>query len=165
MVTRLPTGGDLARTLRELVNALRLRPLTTYAHPHWAVQARLELIRVQRGRSDVPGAKKLMDEIDEILAHRPDLGALVEEVDATRAQLAKDRGRSVGGALALTAAELRLLPLLSTYPSVPEIAPEAVLVAAHHQGPGEVDLPQAGCVQPKRVCDPRASSGSWRVER
>lgn len=75
---------------------MRLRPLTTYAHPHWAVQAQLELIRVQRGLSDVPGAMRLMDEIDEILARRPDLGGLVEKVDATRAQLAKDRGRSVG---------------------------------------------------------------------
>ena len=63
-----------------------------------------------------------MAEIDEILAHRPNLGALLEKVEARRAQLVKERGRSVGGASALTAAELRLLPLLSTYLSLPEIA-------------------------------------------
>jgi LuxR family maltose regulon positive regulatory protein len=43
------------------------------------------------------------------------------------AQLASQRGSSVPGASALTAAELRLLPLLSTHLSFPEIAEEMFL--------------------------------------
>ena len=39
----------------------------------------------------------------------------------------KDRGSSVPGASALTAAELRLLPLLSTHLSFPQIAAELFL--------------------------------------
>ena len=49
------------------------------------------------------------------------------EAGALRAQLANERGSGVPGASALTAAELRLLPLLSTHLSVPEIAAELFL--------------------------------------
>ena len=68
-----------------------------------------------------------MVEIREILARRPDLGTLVAEVDAAQAQLAGGREHGVGGASALTAAELRVLPLLSTYLSIPEIAEKLFL--------------------------------------
>jgi LuxR family maltose regulon positive regulatory protein len=68
-----------------------------------------------------------MREIDEVLKRRPGLGTLAGEAKALRAQLAKERGSSAPGASALTAAELRLLPLLSTHLSVPEIAAELVL--------------------------------------
>ena len=68
-----------------------------------------------------------MAEIDEILSRRPELGTLVTEADALRAQLARERGPAVPGASALTAAELRTLPLLSTHLSFPEIAAELFL--------------------------------------
>jgi LuxR family maltose regulon positive regulatory protein len=116
--------GDIPAARRELINALRLRSLMTYAHPHWAVQARIELIRVHLALADITGAKTLMREIDEILQHRPDLGALAGEAETLRAQLAKVRGSGVPEASALTAAELRLLPMLSTHLSFAEIAAE-----------------------------------------
>jgi LuxR family transcriptional regulator, maltose regulon positive regulatory protein len=116
--------GDAAAARRELVSAQRLRPLLTYAIPHFAVQARIELIRVHLTLSDVAGARMLMQEVDEILTHRPDLGTLVAEAQALRARLSKERGSAHRGASALTAAELRLLPLLSTHLPVPEIAAE-----------------------------------------
>ena len=47
--------------------------------------------------------------------------------EALRAQLSRDRGASVPGVSALTAAELRLLPLLSTRLPFPQIAGEMVL--------------------------------------
>jgi LuxR family maltose regulon positive regulatory protein len=119
--------GDVSAARRELVNALRLRPLMTYAHPHWAVQLRIALIRVYLALNDLAGARTIMREIDEILKRRPDLGTLVGEADALRARLATERGRSVPGASAVTAAELRLLPLLSTHLSAPEIAAELFL--------------------------------------
>jgi LuxR family maltose regulon positive regulatory protein len=68
-----------------------------------------------------------MREVDDLLRRRPGLGTLVGEAQALRAQLARERGSSVPGASALTAAELRLLPLLSTHLSLPEIAQEMVL--------------------------------------
>ena len=68
-----------------------------------------------------------MREIDEILKRRPGLGTLVGEAEVLRARLARERGSSLPGASALTDAELRLLPLLSTHLSAPEIAAELVL--------------------------------------
>ena len=58
---------------------------------------------------------------------RPGLGNLVSEAAALRARLSGERGSSTPGASALTAAELRILPLLATHMSVPEIAAELFL--------------------------------------
>ena len=68
-----------------------------------------------------------MQEADDLLRRRPGLGTLVGEAQALRAQVAKALGSGVPGASALTAAELRLLPLLSTHLSFPEIAAELFL--------------------------------------
>ncbi len=68
-----------------------------------------------------------MREVDDLLKRRPGLGTLVAEAGALRAQLSRERGAGVPGASALTAAELRLLPLLSTHLSFPEIAGEMFL--------------------------------------
>jgi LuxR family maltose regulon positive regulatory protein len=119
--------GDVPATRRELIHALRLRPLMTYAHPHWAVQARIELTRVQLALGDLAGARTLMREIDDLLRRRPGLGTLVGQAETLRTQLASQRGSSVPGASALTAAELRLLPLLATHLSGPEMAAELFL--------------------------------------
>ncbi len=122
--------GDIPAARRELTNALRLRPLMTYAHPHWAVQARIELIRVHLALNDVAGARTLMREIDEILKRRPDLGTLVGEAEALRTQLSRECSADSPGASALTAAELRVLPLLATHLTAPEIAAE-LFVSVH----------------------------------
>jgi LuxR family transcriptional regulator, maltose regulon positive regulatory protein len=119
--------GDIQQARRELINALRLRPLMTYAHPHWAVQMRIELIRVHLALDDLAGARTIMREINEILERRPDLGTLVGEAQALRTRLAAERGPSTAGASALTAAELRLLPMLSTHLQLQEIAAEMYL--------------------------------------
>ena len=119
--------GDAATARLELVSAQRLRPLLTYAEPHIAVQARMELIKVHVALADLAGARTLMTEIDELLKRRPDLGTLTGEAEVLRARLATQRGSTVPGASALTAAELRLLPQLSTHLSFPEIAAELFL--------------------------------------
>jgi LuxR family maltose regulon positive regulatory protein len=119
--------ADVLAARRELVNAQRLRHLLTYALPYVAVQARIELIRVHLALADLAGARTLMPEIDELLKRRPGLGTLVEEAEALRGQLAKQRGSSIPGASALTAAELRLLPLLCTHLSSAEMATELAL--------------------------------------
>jgi LuxR family maltose regulon positive regulatory protein len=119
--------GDVPAARRELLSAQHLRPLLTYSLPYLAVQARVELARVHLALADLAGARTLMHEVDDLLRRRPGLGTLVEEATAVQAQLSKDRGSSVPGASALTAAELRLLPLLSTHLSFPQIAEEMSL--------------------------------------
>jgi LuxR family transcriptional regulator, maltose regulon positive regulatory protein len=101
--------------------------LLTYALPYFAVQARTELIRVHLALADLAGARTLMREVDELLKRRPGLGNLAGEAQALRARLSEERGSSPPGASALTAAELRLLPMLSTHLSFPQIAGELFL--------------------------------------
>jgi len=119
--------GKAEAARQQLVAAQRLRPVLTYAVPHLAVQTRLELTRVHFALGDLPGARTVMREVDELLKRRPGLGTLVGEAEALRARLAQERGSNVPGASALTAAELRLLPLLATHLSFPEIAAELFL--------------------------------------
>ena len=77
--------------------------------------------------ADLAAARTLMREVDELLRRRPDLGNLAGEAQTLRARLSEERGPSVLGASALTAAELRLLPMLATHLSFPEIAGELFL--------------------------------------
>ena len=119
--------GDLRAVRQQLVSAQRLRHVLTSAEPHLAVQARIELARVHVALADLAGARTLMQEIDEMLRRRPGLGTLVGEAETLRAQLADQHGSGVAGASALTAAELRLVPLLSTHLSFPEIAAELLV--------------------------------------
>jgi LuxR family maltose regulon positive regulatory protein len=119
--------ADLAAVRQHLVTAQRLRPELTYALPHFALQARIELTRVYLALADVAGARTLMREIGELLRRRPGMGNLVGQAEALRAQLSTQHGPAGPGASALTAAELRLLPLLSTHLSLPEIAQELFL--------------------------------------
>jgi LuxR family maltose regulon positive regulatory protein len=115
---------DTPAARQRLVTAQRTRPVLTYAVPQLAVQARIELARAHLALADIAGARTLMRETDEILRRRPHLGTLVGEAAELRALLAKQRGPSSPGASALTAAELRLLPLLSTHLTLPEISQE-----------------------------------------
>ena len=119
--------GDVPAARQQLVGAQRLRHLLTYALPYFAVQVRIELIRVHLALADLAGAKTLMREVDGLLRRRPDLGNLAGEARVLRARLSKERGSSAPGASALTGAELRLLPLLSTHLSFPEIAGDLFL--------------------------------------
>ena len=111
----------------ELTRAQRLRPALTYALPHLAVQARIELARCHLALSDIAAARTLLREIDEILIRRPRLGVFVQQAENLRAELSRARGSVTLGASALTAAELRLLPMLSTHLTFPEIAEELFL--------------------------------------
>jgi LuxR family maltose regulon positive regulatory protein len=119
--------GDVPAARRELISAQRLRHLLTYALPYLAVQARIELARVHVALADLAGARMLTREVDELLRRRPGLGTLVDEAQVIRAWLSKNRDPTMPGASALSAAELRLLPMLSTHLSFPEIAEELFL--------------------------------------
>jgi LuxR family maltose regulon positive regulatory protein len=120
---------DIDRAERLVVQAQRLRPGLTYAVPHFAVQARLELTRVLLGLGDGPGARTLLREVDHLAELRPRLGVLAGEADELRRQTANTPLGAVG-ASTLTGAELRLLPLLQTHLTFREIG-ERLFVSPH----------------------------------
>jgi LuxR family transcriptional regulator, maltose regulon positive regulatory protein len=119
--------ADPPRARAELTQAQRLRPALTYAVPHLAVQARIELARCHLALADFTAARTLLREADEILTRRPRLGVFVQQAKDLRAEHSPARDTSAPGASTLTAAELRLLPMLSTHLSFPEIAEEMFL--------------------------------------
>jgi LuxR family transcriptional regulator, maltose regulon positive regulatory protein len=112
--------GDPESARAHLAHAQRLRPLLTRALPWVAVRARLDLAHAHLALADAPGARTLLAEIRDVLARRPRLGALVDEVATIQRQVDTMRG-DVIGASTLTTAELRLLPLLTTHLSFREI--------------------------------------------
>jgi LuxR family maltose regulon positive regulatory protein len=61
------------------------------------------------------------------VTRRPGLGTFAGQAEEFQAELSRARGSSIPGASALTAAELRLLPMLPTHLSFPEIAGEMFL--------------------------------------
>ncbi len=118
---------DRPRAIAELTRAQRLRPGLTYALPYLAVQARIELARCHLALADVAAARILLQEAEEVLTRHPDLGVFAGQAGNLRAELSSARGSSAPGASALTAAELRLLPMLPTHLSFPQIGEEMFL--------------------------------------
>ena len=112
--------GDVPPALDHLARAQGLRPQMTHAVPFYAVQSRLELIRAYIALTDVAAARTVQREVDDLLRRQPDLGVLGSEAAELRARL-ETMHADVIGASTLTAAELRLLPLLATHHSFREI--------------------------------------------
>lgn len=112
--------GDVGQARFYLGRASRLRPLLTYALPVGSVQALLEMTRSYITLADPEGAAAVLAQVHDILQQRPDLGVLPELAGQLQASLATANARAVG-ASSLTAAELRLLPLLATHLSYQEI--------------------------------------------
>jgi LuxR family transcriptional regulator, maltose regulon positive regulatory protein len=118
--------GNIPKGRLYLGRASRLRPLLTYALPVMSVQALLEMAQSYIALADRAGAAAVLTQVQSILQQRPGLGVLPAQADLLEARLATIEARAAGPS-ALTAAELRLLPLLSTHLPVPEIAAELVL--------------------------------------
>src|SRR5438067_12919168 len=121
--------ADVSRARFYLGRGARLRPLLTYVLPVVSVQALLEMTRSYLTLADTGGAAAVLAQAHDILQQRPDLGVLPEQADELRARLATIQAGAVG-ASSLTAAELRLLPLLSTHLSFREIG-ERLFVSSH----------------------------------
>ena len=118
--------GDISRGRSYLRRAARLRPLLTYMLPVVSAQSLLEMARCYITLNDPGGAAAVLTQVQDIVGQRPDLGILPALADRLHAGLATIKARAIGPS-ALTAAELRLLPLLSTHLSFPEIATELFL--------------------------------------
>jgi LuxR family transcriptional regulator, maltose regulon positive regulatory protein len=112
--------GDMPEARYYVGRAARLRPLLTYALPVVSVQALLELARSYIALADPGGATAVLRQVHDILQQRPDLGVLPRLADDLQSKLAKIKAVAAG-ASSLTAAELRLVPLLSTHLSFREI--------------------------------------------
>ena len=111
----------LCRPAREhLARAARPRPLLTHAIPVMAVHTLLELGRAYLLLDDLAGARVVLRQARDVLQLRPNLGALPGQVQELWSGMDKAR-TATQGASSLTTAELRLLPLLATHLSFPEI--------------------------------------------
>jgi LuxR family maltose regulon positive regulatory protein len=121
--------GDLDAAREHLARAAGLRPLLTYALPVVSVQALLELARAYIALGDPDGAHAVLRQAGDIFQQRPNLGILPAQADELRARLAT-MSRTGLGASSLTTAELRLLPLLSSYLTFREIGEQFYL--SHH---------------------------------
>jgi LuxR family maltose regulon positive regulatory protein len=115
-------SGQAASARKLLVSAMRLRPYLSRAVPWFGVQTRLELARAHLNLADVDGARTLLREADDVIQHRPALGTLTQQTTDLRGQMRNVKSVGAGWASTLTAAELRLLPLLTTHLSFREIA-------------------------------------------
>ena len=113
--------GDLKEANRELTRAMRARPSLTFALPFLAVRLRLQLAKVYWAMADYSAARHLLREIDDILLHRPALGALLDEVSEFRRVVTSSAQGGAAGGSPLTPAELRLLPYLQTHLTIREI--------------------------------------------
>jgi LuxR family maltose regulon positive regulatory protein len=122
--------GDVKEAHRQLARAMRGRPSATYLLPYLAVRLRLQLAQVYLAIAEPATARQLLREIDDILSHRPALGALIGEIDDFRRTLASSATIGADGRLPLTPAELRLLPYLQTHLTADKIA-ERLFLSGH----------------------------------
>ena len=113
--------GDIPTARRLARSAGSLRPMQTYARPVTSVQSLIELSRVYVALGDFSGADVVLAQASDIIRQCPDLGTLPKLVDELQSRVRQVSGASTG-ASALTTAELRLVPLLPTHLSLPQIA-------------------------------------------
>ena len=112
--------GDIEQARDEVTRAARLRPLLTYARPTFSVHELVELARTYVVLEDTAGAREVLRQAHDILRKRSELGLLPKDVDELEAKLDTMRTGNVG-ASSLTAAELRLVPLLPTHLTYPQV--------------------------------------------
>ena len=98
--------------------------------PYHAVRQRLQLAKVYLAIADLGTVHQLLREIDDITAHCPALGTLIDEVKDFRGVLGSSAVSKPSGPLPLTPAELRLLPYLQTHLTVDRIA-ERLFLSSH----------------------------------
>jgi len=121
--------GDIAEGRAHMGRATAIRPRLTIGMPALSLQTLLEMTKTFIELADVAGARRVMREASDIVMARPRLGALGSEHAELKSRLSALPAGSVG-ASSLTNAELRLLPLLVTHLTYPEIG-ERLFVSRH----------------------------------
>ena len=113
--------GDVATAHADIARVQRIRPTLTAAFPYVAARARLDLAHTYLALGEVAGARLMLSEVGDLLAVRPGIAPLAEELGTLRARAGgMDSGRP--GVASLTTAELRLLGYLPSHLSFREIA-------------------------------------------
>jgi LuxR family maltose regulon positive regulatory protein len=113
--------GAHRQAMADARHAEGMRTTVGHAVPWLAIRSRLDLAWSFIALAEPDEAAELVLEIDEILQREPGVGVLVAEVEELRSHLDRSHDGPVGASM-LTLAELRLLPLLATHHSLPEIA-------------------------------------------
>ena len=113
--------GDVVRARENVAKIHRIRPLFSTGLPWMSVQIGLELTRIHLALGEARVAAAVLREAEAILRVRPRLGALAELARELRQRVAALSSPTGEWALSLTAAELRLLPLLTTHLAFPQI--------------------------------------------
>ena len=113
--------GEREEAARLLIGVQRLRPSLSYALAFASMHALVETAHTYVELGEPAAARAVLFDATEMLQHRPDLGILGDRVGRLR-QRVSAAGRSADGwELSLTAAEIRLLPLLTTHLTFREI--------------------------------------------
>jgi LuxR family maltose regulon positive regulatory protein len=112
--------GGAAQARSDLIHAQRFRPQLTRAVPWLSIMTRLEMATAMLGLDDPGGARFLLQEIRELRDPAVDIGGFATRIEALEAAL-HHRDGAVSPST-LSAAELRLLPLLTTHLTFREIA-------------------------------------------
>jgi LuxR family maltose regulon positive regulatory protein len=130
VAARTAVHRDRASDAQELVRrAQRRLPQLTYVLPVPSLQTRIELARTYLALADQAGARTMLREIEPLLRRRPDLGSLPVQASELRSALST-AGHNPPGVSTLTAAELRVLPLLTTHLTFKEIG-ERLYLSRH----------------------------------
>ena len=111
--------GEVVTAKHYAALASRLRPVCTTAVP-LSAHFLLQLAHAYLELADPAGARTVLRQVRDILRLRPDLGTVARRADELEQMLDTIRVGAVG-ASSLTAAELRLLPLLATHLSYRDI--------------------------------------------
>jgi len=122
--------GNMREAREHARSAARLRPLLTYAIPVVSVQALVELARAYLALVDPAGSRAVLEQVRGILQQRPDLGTLADAARRLDERVSQITAATPVGASSLTTAELRLVPLLSTHLTFPEIG-ELLFISRH----------------------------------
>ena len=121
--------GDPAAAARLLARATALRPALSMATPVVSVHTLLEMAEAEAELANIGGARQVLREASDIVHQCGNLGPLEDRLNEMKERIATAPMGDVGVAT-LTNAELRLLPLLATHLSFPEIG-ERLYVSRH----------------------------------
>ncbi len=114
---------DPAEADRQLDRAMQARRRASAALPWLAVGGRLQMVKLLRLRGDRAGVSELLAEVDDLLRRRPALGILQEHLTAARSLVTEGGSPNAGPPwVALTPAELRLLPYLTSHLRIVDVA-------------------------------------------
>jgi len=119
--------NDISKASALLAQAASLRPRLNTTQPGIAVQTCTKMAEAYLELSDIAGARRVIQAARDTLAQRPDLGQLPQRLEQV---LAGVTAPGKVGPSALTTAELRLLPLLATHLTFPEIG-ERLYISRH----------------------------------